>query len=165
MSHTNRNFVIAYILLVGLPLAGLAGVLRSGRSLTAPISVDGSWKLEADSIHSSGQSCDKALSSLSPSSFSISQSGKSLMLTLNNPAKTTAEGSLEGKVVKAQVGTTDSSTAGCTAGQPLLLMATVDPKSEPRSLAGVLSVNGCSSCGSVEFRAVRQPKIPSGAGH
>jgi hypothetical protein len=87
------------------------------------------------------------------------------MLTLNNPAKTTAEGSLEGKVVKAQVGTTDSSTAGCTAGQPLLLMATVDPKSEPRSLAGVLSVNGCSSCGSVEFRAVRQPKIPSGAGH
>ena len=48
MPHTNRNFVVAYILLVGLAVARLRGVLKSGRSLTAPISVDGTWKVEAD---------------------------------------------------------------------------------------------------------------------
>jgi hypothetical protein len=61
MSHTNRNFVVAYTLLVGLPLLGLAGVLRSGRNITAPISIDGTWKIETQS--SSTQACAKSIAS------------------------------------------------------------------------------------------------------
>src|SRR3954470_19476198 len=165
MSRTSRNFIIAYILLVGLPLIGLAGVLKTGRGLTAPISIDGTWKLDPVSIHSSGQFCDKATSTLAASSFSISQSGKSLMLTLSTPAKTTAEGSLDDKSIKVVLGTAESAALGCASGQQLAWTANVDPKSEPRSLSGVLAVNGCESCGRVEFRAVRQPKSPAGAGH
>ena len=32
MVQSNRNFIIAYILLVGLPVLGLIGVLKTGRS-------------------------------------------------------------------------------------------------------------------------------------
>ena len=48
MSPTNRNFVMAYIVLVGLPLLGLVGVLRNGRALSAPVSVEGRWTFQAD---------------------------------------------------------------------------------------------------------------------
>src|SRR5208283_757233 len=46
MSRTNRNFVFAYTFLVILPLAGLAGILKTGRNLTAPVSIDGVWILQ-----------------------------------------------------------------------------------------------------------------------
>ncbi len=39
MSPSNRKFVLAYILLVGLPLLGLIGVLRAGRNLAAPAAI------------------------------------------------------------------------------------------------------------------------------
>ena len=165
MSHTNRNFVIAYILLVGLPLAGLAGVLRSGRGISAPISIDGTWKVEPSSVHSTGQSCDQALSSFPVSAFAISQSGKTLTLTLTNPAKTSAEGSILGKNLKVVMGTTDSTAAGCAAGQALALTATVVPGSEPRSMSGVVSVSDCPSCAAIEFKAFRQAKSQSGGMH
>jgi hypothetical protein len=170
MSHRSRNFVVAYILLVGLPLLGLAGVLRSGRSLTAPISVDGVWKIEADAGRLATLACDKSLS-FSSSSVVISQSGKSLVLTFNNASKTVSSGVLEGKNLKASVvlERDPSSKSGCGDDQALTLTLTltarVDPKSEPRSMTGLLSVNACTSCVPVEFHAVRQPRAAGGGAH
>ena len=167
MSHTNRNFVVAYVLLVGLPLLGLAGVLKSGRSLVAPISVDGTWKIEAGASHvgspSASQSCDKTVASLAAGSLGISQSGKSLVLTFNGGSKAVASGALEGKNLSASfVPSRDASSDNHCGDQPITLAATIDPQVEPRSLSGVLSVNGCASCVPLEFRAVRQPRAPSG---
>ena len=34
MVQSNRNFIIAYILLVGLPVLGLIGVLKTGRRVS-----------------------------------------------------------------------------------------------------------------------------------
>lgn len=164
MSRTRRNFIIAYILLVGLPLLGLAGALRAGRALAAPVSIDGTWNVDADSIHTRGEACKKALSSVSIPGFVISQSGKSLTLTLGNSAKTSGDGILEGNHLKAPLGMTDASAASCAAGQPLLLTAVVDPKSEPRSLSAVVSVDGCASCAATEFHAIRQPKSQGAGG-
>jgi len=161
MSSTNRRFIIAYILLVGLPLAGLAGVLRAGRHLTAPISIDGTWKVEVSANRPAAQPCDQAISSLLSSSLSVSQSGKTVELTLNGSSKTVVPGHLEGSDLKASLG----ERSGCPADQAVTLMASVDPKSEPRSMAGSLSVAGCASCAQLEFRAVRQPKTQSGGGH
>jgi hypothetical protein len=165
MSHTSRNFVVAYILLVGLPLLGLAGVLRSGRSLTAPVSVDGVWKLEADAGRLSVPSCDKSVSAFS--SLVISQSGKSFVLTFNNPSKTVSSGVLEGKNLRALVEPVrdPSGKSGCGDDPPLTLTATVDPNTEPRSMTGLLSVNGCSSCVPAKFHAVRQPRAAGGGAH
>src|SRR5712691_211038 len=156
MSHTSRNFVVAYILLVGLPLLGLAGVLRTGRNRIAPISVDGVWKIETDAGRLAALSCNKSASAFS--SVVISQSGKSLALTFNNPTKISALATLEGKSLKATIvpARDASGKSGCEDDQPLMLTATVDPNTEPRSLTGVISMNGCPSCSPLEFHAARQ---------
>jgi Kef-type K+ transport system membrane component KefB len=49
MSPANRKFVVAYILLVGLPLLGLFGILRADRKLAAPVSVNETVSFEANS--------------------------------------------------------------------------------------------------------------------
>lgn len=167
MPHTSRNFVVAYILLVGLPLLGLAGVLRTGRTLVAPISIDGNWKIQGDASRITGPSCSKTMASLLNSSLVISQSGTSLALTFNTPSKIPASGSLEGTSLKAVIAPPRNSAAEAGCGGELLptITASVDPKSEPRTLAGILSVSGCASCAAVEFRAVRQPKAPIGGAH
>ncbi|HYM78946.1 MAG TPA: hypothetical protein VE377_23435 [Candidatus Dormibacteraeota bacterium] len=160
MSSTNRRFIVAYILLVGLPLVGLAGVLKTGRALNAPISIDGVWKLDAPASHPVSQSCDQAVSALLASSLLVSQSGKSLALTFNGASKTAFSGELEGRNIKASIGP----VSGCVNEQPVMLAASVDPKSEPKLLTGSLTVSNCASCSPVEFRAVRQPRPQSAGG-
>jgi hypothetical protein len=157
MSRTNRNFVIAYVLLVALPIVGLLAVLKSGRSLTAPISVDGIWQLRADPTRLSSLPCGKALAANPEMSLAISQSGRNFTLTLANGPKSIASGVLEGTALKATLVPANgwSDEAGCGAGRQLNLVAAVDTSLEPRSLSGLLSVSDCPSCGSVEFHAVR----------
>ena len=163
MSHTNRNFVVAYVLLVGLPLLGLAGVLRTGRTLRAPISVDGVWKMDASAAHtsaqpSSAQPCDKVLSSLVGGPMGISQSGSRLVLTFN-ASKTITSATLEGRTLKTTFPPAqDASGATACGHQKLALTAMVDPTTDPRSLSGQLTVNGCEACAPLDFRATRHPR-------
>lgn len=170
IAHTNRNFVLAYVFLVALPVLGLVGILKRGRSLSAPFSVDGIWKIESGNLPAS--TCGNFLTAVSNSPLSISQSGKSLLVTLVvtlSGGTKTGSGTLEGKTIKAQfagasfTGTEKSGTAECGDGA-LNLTATLDPAAEPRTLSGTLSVEGCasSSCAPMEFRAVRQPRSAGG---
>jgi hypothetical protein len=119
--------------------------------------VDGAWKIE--SSHLSASPCGNFLSAISDAPLSISQSGKSLVVSISAGTKTTT-GTLEGKIIKAQFAGTDS-PAACGNGS-LTLAATLDPLAEPRTLSGTLSMEGCASCPLVEFRAVRQPKSLAG---
>jgi hypothetical protein len=174
--------VLAYIFLVALPILGLVAILKSGRSLTAPFSVDGSWKIESGAGHFSASPvsaspvstlpvstspiaaapCADFFSSVSNAPLSISQSGKSLVVILSG-AKT-AVGTLDGTTIKAQFSGADKdkSEAGQCGGDGLTLTATLDPQAEPRTLSGKLSVEGCASCAPMEFRAVRQPRPAGG---
>jgi hypothetical protein len=164
MAHINRNFVIAYTLLVALPLVGLVGVLRSGRKLTAPISVDGLWQLHVDPERMGALPCGKMLAD-PETALLISQSGRNFALNLSPGPKSNASGVIDGNTLKASIVPSAewSAQAGCGNNHELLLMATVDPRVEPRSLTGVLWVNGCPACGSVEFRAARQaPPVRKG---
>jgi len=144
---------------VGLPLLGLAGVLRSGRSLNAPFSVDGAWKINAGTGQTPAAPCETFLSSVSNSPLSISQSGTSLVIGLRD--KTTT-GTLAGKTIKAQFAGANNANATDCSDHSLTLTATLDPQAEPRTLSGRLSVEGCASCAPVEFRAIKQPR-PAGA--
>jgi hypothetical protein len=159
MSSARRRFVIVYILLVGVPLLGIVGVLKAGRHLTAPISVNGTWSVSADSAPLSPGPCGEG-SSLSHSSLVISQSGKNLSLAFDGSARASGDGSLEGATVKAplQLMRDASRGAGCAAAQPLTLTASVNPQSDPRSLTGSITVDGCAACAPVAFHALLQPR-------
>jgi hypothetical protein len=41
---SKRKLIVAYVLLVGVPLLGLLGIVRAGQHLTPPISVGGTWR-------------------------------------------------------------------------------------------------------------------------
>jgi hypothetical protein len=155
MSKANRNFIISYALLVGLPVLGLVGVLKTGRSLSAPISVDGTWRLQADAARLRALPCGKSLAS-PDIALAISQSGANFTLNLVSGPKAVASGVLEGTNFEASVVPSPANDVECTPGRELELVATVDPKANPRVLSGTISVSDCPSCSPVEFRAFRQ---------
>jgi hypothetical protein len=160
ISPANRTFVIAYILLVGLPLLALVGVLRSGRGLVAPISVDGVWKLGTDQPSPPAGKCGKSLASIQDSLVTISQSGKQLSLTLNNGSPVIGSGVIEGTTLNATVpfSSAPMNEPGCGSNTVLTLSATVNPKAEARSMQGTISVNDCASCSTVNYLASRQTR-------
>src|SRR2546430_13404224 len=94
MSKANRDFIIAYVVLVGLPILGLVGVLKTGRTLGAPFSVDGTWKLQADAVRLQALPCGKSLAS-PDIAMSVSQSGANFTLDLVSGPKSLSSRSEE----------------------------------------------------------------------
>jgi hypothetical protein len=154
---TNRSFVLAYLLLVALPLLGLVGLLRIGRTLTAPVSVGGLWRIQLNARNVATLPCAASLA-VTDASFTISQSGRSFTLKSASPSMSSTSGSIEGTTIKASIAIVPSMTweTGCDRGYVLTLTATVDSNVSARHLVGVLSVDGCPACVPVGFLAVRE---------
>lgn len=165
MTHTNRNFAVAYVLLVALPLLGLAGVLRSGRNLSAPTSVGGLWKIRADAARLALLPCGKSIGT-SDAGFTVSQSGRNFTLNLANVMTSSASGTIEGTTIRASIVPSGvwAREAGC-GGRVLSLTATANSPVNPQSLDGVLSVNDCPACTPVHIQAVREDQAKAKGGH
>jgi hypothetical protein len=164
MSSTNRNFVFAYTFLVVLPLVGLAGILKSGRHMAAPVSIDGVWNLRVDSAQLDSLPC-KSLAAISGQTIAISQSGTGFVLSFPGAPKITGSGTIDGTTLQASViQPPESSSDGSCDGQ-FSLLATVDPNAHPRSLVGKLSAVNCPTCPSVPLQAEHQAPAPSKGGH
>lgn len=157
MKRTNRNFALAYLLLVTLPLAGLVGLLRIERTLIAPVSVVGLWRIQVNAGNAATLPCGTSLA-VTDASFTISQSGKNLTLKSASPSLSSTSGSIEGTTIKASIALAPSATweTGCDRKHLLTMTATVDSNVNAQYLVGVLSVDGCPGCVPVAFRAVRE---------
>ena len=162
VSSTNGKFVVAYILLVGVPLLCLAGVLRAGRGASAPISVDGTWNVEANLSSIGNRACANALSSLLTSHLQISQSGLKLVVS-SAKAATASLATIDGARLSAVL--VPSGDAGCGSDQMLTLVADINPTTNPRTLRGRLTASDCASCAPIEFGATRQPKPQATGAH
>ncbi|MFZ0417346.1 MAG: hypothetical protein WAM04_04530 [Candidatus Sulfotelmatobacter sp.] len=165
MSGANRNFVLAYAFLVILPLVGLAGILKAGRNVTAPVSIDGLWTMRVDSTQIDSLPCSNALATLPDKTLAITQSGRSLVLTFPSGPKLTASGTLDGARLRADLRAAESSDSSCVTGGEMLLLASIDRKVDSNLLTGTLSVPNCQSCASVGFQAERQTPAASKGGH
>ena len=156
MKLTNLNFVITYLLLVALPLVVLAEVLRSGRTLAAPVSVGGLWKVQITSDKVFPLPCGKSISG-AETDFTIMQSGKSFTLIFANSTLFSSSGVVEGSAVTARIVPSPewAKAAGCNEGRSLALIATVDSKVNARFLSGTLSLNDCPACVPLQFYAIR----------
>lgn len=162
MSHTNKKFIITYVLLVGLPIAGLVGILKRGYRLVAPVSVDGNWKLVIDTRRLATLLCLNSVSPVSDASVAISQSGKELVFNLNTDPRPVATGSITGNVIKASVlpSLEESKGQSCASDRRISMSAMVDSKADPKAMSGSLSSDGCSFCPPVQFHAVQQARTP-----
>jgi hypothetical protein len=166
MSRTNRNFVFAYAFLVILPLVGLAGILKSGRSLTAPVSIDGLWILQVDPAQLDALPCGKVLAAIPEKAIVISQSGKSFVLSFPGGPKATASGTLDGTTLRATLSSPESSSeTSCLGARQLSVLATVARRADASFLQGTLSVPNCLTCTSAGFHAERQAAATLKEGH
>lgn len=122
-----NHIVVAYIVLVGAPVLGLLGILEAGRTVSAPVSVGGEWKVQSDSA----VNCPAV-----PRTLVISQSGADLLITLNGGR--TIEGAvsgstLSGKSMQAAIGGTATArtlegTMGVSGCEPITFRATRQPR-------------------------------------
>lgn len=157
MTRANRNFAVAYLLLVIMPILGLAGILRSGSKLVAPTAISGSWKMQVNTSSLAALPCARSVAIMRDVDFTISQSGKYFTLSFANSVMPSASGSIEGTIIKVSIlpSAEEANQAGCSGGHMFSLIATLDSKANPNSMAGLLSLNDCAVCSPAEFRAVR----------
>lgn len=159
MSRNNRNFVVGYVLFVALPLLGLAGVLKSGHNLKAPISVDGTWTVQPETTNAAPTTCLAPLGA-EDQSVVISQSGANFTLVVSAPGRTVlnANGTLEGNTLRAVVKPSAPTESGCP---ELSLLATVNAAASPKVLAGSWTAGPSS----INFHAQLQTAASARGGH
>ena len=155
MSRLDKNFAVAYVFLVALPIFGLVGILRSGQNLKAPTSVDGVWTIQAAATKRTMPSCMSALGFDLDTPVTISQSGKNFAI---NAGEIGGTGLIEGTTLQASLRPAGTllPAPNCGGDGSVLLTATVEAKASPRVLSGALSLASCPSCESVKFHAVKQ---------
>lgn len=115
-----------YLLMVGLPAAGVLGILRAGSGLKAPHSIGGEWRID---------SAAKAMT--------VEQSGEHLSIHLP-----------EGGEVRARI-RGDSVRGAAVPGAKCLAPfgARIDRSVRPERMTGVLA--GGADCAPAEFTATR----------
>lgn len=161
------KIISAYVFLVGMPLLALVGILRAGAHLTPPLAVRGSWLVEADFNSWRRAPCEALLPNAPQPLLNIAQSGKNLTITLNNIEKIVMVGTINGATLIAahpsalgKIELIPMPDSGCLSPKSLRLQAEVQDQGRQRSLTGTLTLDGCASCPSLVFSAIRQ--VPEG---
>lgn len=155
VASLTKNFAVAYVVLVALPIVGLVGILRSGQNLKAPTSVDGVWNIQIVATKGIMPSCASTLGLDLDAPVTISQSGRNFAI---NAGKTGGTGLIEGTTLHASLRPKGTLllASNCGGDGSVLLTATIEANASPLVFSGVLSVAGCPSCESVKFHAVKQ---------
>src|SRR5690349_18893478 len=97
LAPLKKRFVAGYILLVGAPLLVLMGNLHLGRRLSAPVAVYGVWDI-ATPI-SAAWSCFDSPASLKGLALTVTQSGRTLMVSTSSDPSDSVAGEVRGKAV------------------------------------------------------------------
>lgn len=140
--------ILTYLFLVGIPLAGLLGILEIGEGLVAPRPVAGTWvAVEGRSRAAWDSRCRTAADAdedeAGPSEVKIVQSGARAEVTWSSVRasefRVTLRGdSLEGKLVLA-------ASSGCPGGV-LTLRAVVGQVNARDRITGALRPEDCPTC-------------------
>ena len=141
---------------MGLPLAGLLGVLRIGRGIEAPLAVHGAWAVQP--MAATGRVCTRYLLFGADSSLTIAQSGRELTATLGPSGEVALRGALDGDELALegviQPGAIPRYVA-CTVGDTVRLEAQVSSAAPLRELEADLWFSACVDCGPTGFTVAR----------
>lgn len=149
--------LLSYVLFVGVPLAGLVGVLRLGQGLDAPRAVHGAWTVQP--MAASGRLCAGYLLS-GDSSLVVTQSGRQLSASLGPEKDVTLRGRLTGDELTLEGVVQPGATrrhVGCGPGDTLRLAGRVFRNDRLARLDARLWSSACRECGPVGFTAVGPP--------
>jgi hypothetical protein len=141
--------LLLYLLLVGLPVAGVLGILHAGRGLQAPPAIGGAWRTDA-----SGQG--------PAAEIVLAQSGEHVEVAVAGGPR--LRGRVRGDSVVAYARTEPSpSLADCDPRRALAFRARVDRSAAPHRMTGMVEFD--ERCLPVAFSAVRVPTRRRGGGH
>ncbi|HEU4452571.1 MAG TPA: hypothetical protein VFR81_05895 [Longimicrobium sp.] len=128
--------LLLYLAMVGLPLAGLFGILHAGSRIDAPPSVGGSWRIDAPA-------------SASTRTIDVSQSGEHVVVEVDGAR-------LRGEVRGDSLFAAAPGRCG--------LRVRIDRAAEPDRLVGTMGGSG-RGCGSTAISAARLPATKRGGRH
>ena len=148
--------LFAYLVFVGLPFAGLMGVLRLGQGITAPQAVHGAYAVtQVDGANA----CQSALLS-GDSSLTLSQSGRQVSATLGPGGAVTLRGAVSGSEIALAgvlpLGATPR-RAACPIGDTVHLTGLVRRAPDHGRLEATLRFSRCADCPAASFSAMRRP--------
>ncbi|MEZ0335397.1 MAG: hypothetical protein ACAI18_15410 [Gemmatimonadales bacterium] len=148
--------VLAYLVFVGIPLAGLFGVLRIGQGIEAPMAIHGSYAVLP--MAPSGFACYAYLLGGDDSTVTVTQSGRQVTVTLGPKAEVTLSGQLSGADLTAEgviaAGTTPRYVA-CPVGDTIRMTIQAHREKQVKRLDASLFTAGCPDCAPQGFVAVR----------
>ena len=157
--------VLLYLGLVGLPVLGVLGLLQVGQTLSAPISLAGTWNAQL-SPDTESTPADPGLLPR-PMVLTITQSGSDVILVFDDDQRTTLVGKIQGAIIDATAVRQDGTTANYAAdfgNTPRSFRASIDWRAEPRRLVGVLVLDRGRLHAEVPILAIRKDKVRKGGG-
>jgi hypothetical protein len=137
MSVARLRAPLVYLALVGLPVAGLIGVLRAGTGLEAPPAIAGEWVLEAGA----------ASTCAGTERIAIEQSGRFLQVRSATEGSEATEAHLDGARLAATLRPAEGPCAGAAVA--------LEGSFADGVLEGQLSTDACPPCASTPLRARR----------
>lgn len=153
--------LFAYLLFVGVPFAGLLGVLRLGNGIAAPMAVHGSYAVAG--MADGRAPCYAYLLTGAESTFTVAQSGRQLTVTLGPAANVTLTGTISGADVTLDgvlaFGTTPDSVL-CARGDTIRAVARAHRDERVKRLDATLFTTSCAECAPITFRASRPRGYP-----
>ena len=156
--------LLLYLGLVGLPVLGILGLLQVGRTLSAPISLAGTWNAQL-SPKSEATAAGPGLLPR-PMVLTITQSGSDVILVFDDVQRTTLVGKIQGATIDASAVRQDGTAnyAADVGNTPRSFRASIDWRADPRRLVGVLAVDRGPLHAEVPILAVRKDKVRKGGG-
>jgi hypothetical protein len=134
--------VLLYLVLVGLPVLGILGLLRVGQTLSAPISLAGTWTAQLSLPDLDSSTGGPGRHPSQPMVLTITQSGSHVVLMFDDDQRTTLVGKIQGATIDAATLAHHGGTAAIYASDfgsiPRSFRASIDRQAEPHRLVGVL---------------------------
>ncbi len=146
---------LLYLSLVGLPLAGVFGILRIGSQIEAPPRIGGVWQAAAAPSMPLAPPCVDLPSQVD--AFELTQSGVYVEVSLRDPSRTRLDARLQGIRLSgwaARLPLLGAARLACP-DSPLELAADLVSDGHVSQLVGTLWAGGCAACAPVAFRAER----------
>ena len=154
--------VLLYLVLVGIPVLGILGLLQVGQTLSAPISLAGTWSAHLDAPNGNSIAGNHLLHA-GPTVLNISQSGPQVTLAFNDDQKTTLVGNVRAMDINA-VGSGQDGATGKSATTSIYLTAKLERQTEPARLAGIVIFDDGSLRTEVPLIAIRQNEVRKATG-
>ena len=154
------KIVFLYLVLVGVPVVGIYAIVSLGQDLQPPMSVSGEWNVEltprtADVLLCKGFSSESLI-------LKITQTGRHLALTLNDPSATRLSGEVNLETLTARSLEQIEPTPGAPGmTSPIQLHANIYRQPGLDRLSGTFTFGNCPE---LLFTAVRRQK-GAGGGH